>query len=293
MIHVMPNETSYDDLRPLLMSIAYRMLGSVGDAEDVVQESFLRFHRALGDGVQVESPKAYLTTVVTRLAIDQLRSARVQRERYIGPWLPEPVVDGSSDVAAEAEIADSLSMAFLVLLERLSPVQRAVFLLRDVFRYEFAEIASVVDRSESNCRQILVRARRHLEDGRTRFDVSRPERDELAGRFLAACRDGDLDGLTQLLAADAAFVGDGGGKAQGLPRPVFGRDKVARLLAGFGNQYAGLQVRFEPVRVGGQPGALLWSGDELLAVWSLDVVDGVVSTVRSVVNPDKLAHIRY
>src|SRR6185312_9077389 len=179
------------------------------------------------------APKAYVTSIATRLAIDHLRSARVRRETYVGPWLPEPlVVDESADVARAAEVADSLSMAFLVLLERLAPVERAVFLLREVFDYDFAEIADVVGKSEDNTRQILVRARRRVDAERPRFEASRAERDALAERFFAAAREGDLDGLVEMLAADATFTGDGGGKATAFPRPIDGRDRVAKLVAG-------------------------------------------------------------
>jgi len=207
-----------DELRPLLFSIAYRMLGSVGDAEDVVQEALLRYDEAEG----FESPKAWLTSVVTRLAIDQLRSARARRETYVGEWLPEPLVNGDDDPAAHAEQADTLSMAFLLLLERLTPVERAVFLLHDVFAYRYDEIAGLIGRSEANCRQLGVRARRHVEAEKPRFEASRHERDELAARFFAAVQDGDVDELVGMLAADAVVVGDGGGKAPQWATPIVG-----------------------------------------------------------------------
>src|SRR6476619_5782559 len=193
----------YGELRPLMFSIAYRLVGSVGDAEDIVQEAFLRFHRASTDGQEIESPKAYVSAITTRLAIDHLRSARVRRERYVGTWLPEPVLtDPESDVALHAETADSLSMAFLVLLESLSPTERAVFLLREVFEYGYDEIARVIGKSEDNCRQIAVRARRQVEEKRPRFEASRTRREELAHRFFDAIGEGDAQGLLDLLAAD-------------------------------------------------------------------------------------------
>ena len=206
---------AYQELRPLLFSIAYQMVGSASEAEDLVQEAYLRFHRAVAGGAEVASPKAYLSAVTTRLAIDHLRSARARREQYVGAWLPEPLVTGEdADPAGHAETADSLSLAFLVLLERLSPVQRAVFLLHEVFGYGYAEIGGLVGRSEDNCRQIAARARRHIEAGRPRFEASRREREELARRFFAAIDQGDTEGLVDLLAADAVIYGDGGGKAR-------------------------------------------------------------------------------
>src|SRR5687768_13754837 len=223
----------YEELRPLMFSIAYRMVGSASDAEDIVQEAFLRFHRESGKATAIDSPKAYLSTVTTRLSIDHLRSARVRRECYFGTWLPEPVLtDPGSEVTQHAETADSLSMAFLVLLESLTPVERAVFLLREVFDYGYEEIAAVVGKSEENCRQIAVRARRQIEAKRPRFEASRKRREELARRFFEAVMNGDTTGLIDLLAADVVVYADGGGKGPAFPRPVFGRDKVARLLLG-------------------------------------------------------------
>jgi len=223
-----------EELRPLLFSIAYRMLGSVGDAEDVVQEAFLRAERAEADGTRIESRKAYLTTVTTRLAIDELKSARARRETYVGPWLPEPLLTSTEPDAAEhAEMADSLSISFLVLLETLSPVERAVFLLREVFDYGYDEIAEVVGKSEANCRQILVRARKRIDEGRPRFEADRRRQEQLARRFLEAFEEGDVDGFVELLADDVVFVGDGGGKGRGISRPVYGQRSVIRLLSSF------------------------------------------------------------
>jgi RNA polymerase sigma-70 factor (ECF subfamily) len=283
-------ENVYEDLRPLLISIAYRMVGSASEAEDIVQEAFLRFHRESSRGSEIESPKAWLSTVTTRLAINHVQSARVQREDYFGTWLPEPVLtDTQSDAAQHAETADSLSLAFLVLLESLGPVERAVFLLREVFDYGYDEIATIVGRSEDNCRQIAVRARRQVEAKKPRFEASRQKREELSRRFFDAVLDGDTDGLIHLLADDVVAYGDGGGKARAFPRPVYGREKVARLL-GRARGVAVSTIRH--VEVNGQPGALLLDPEERpLVVVSLDIADGLVQTVRAISNPDKLRHL--
>jgi len=285
---------AYVDLRPLLFSIAYRMLGSVSEAEDLVQESFVRYQRAIADGTTVESPKAYLSAVVTRLAIDQLKSARVRRETYVGEWLPEPLVtdDGAGDPAAHAEQADSLSMSFLLLLERLTPVERAVFLLHDVFDYDFAEVGRIVGRTPETCRQHAVRARRFLADNRPRFDASEAERDELLRGFLGAADRGDVDGLIALLAEDVVVHGDGGGKVPQWAAPIEGADKVARMFAGFGDQLRRIGATLEPHLVNGQPG-VVFRGPHggVMAVMSFEVVGGRISTIRSIVNPDKLDHL--
>jgi RNA polymerase sigma-70 factor (ECF subfamily) len=283
----------FEELRPLLFSIAYRMLGSVGEAEDIVQEAFLRFHRASAQGSEIESPRAYLSAVTTRLSIDHLRSARVRREQYVGEWLPEPLLaDPEPDAARQAETADTLSLAFLVLLESLTPVERAVFLLHDVFGYGYDEIAPIVEKSEDNCRQLAVRARRHVEERRPRFEASRTKREELAQRFFAAVEEGDTDGLVRLLADDVVVYGDGGGRAPSWPRPIRGREQVARLLVAVAAQARGAGLRLHPTRVNGQPGARFLDRDgRLVNVLSLDIADGAVQTVRSVINPDKLGHL--
>lgn len=282
--------TVYEDLRPLLFSIAYRMVGSSSEAEDIVQEAFLRFHRESSEGVDIESPKAWLSTVTTRLAINHVQSARVRRESYVGTWLPEPILtDPESDVGRHAETADSLSLAFLVLLESLGPVERAVFLLREVFDYGYDEIATIVGKSEDNCRQIAVRARRAIEEKRPRFEASRKKREELSRRFFDAVMAGDTEGLVGLLAADAVAYGDGGGKAPALRKPVFGREKVARLFL----RARGIAVTsLRAVEVNGQPGALLLGPDgRPVVVVSLDIADGFVQTVHAISNPDKLEHL--
>jgi RNA polymerase sigma-70 factor (TIGR02957 family) len=284
-----------EELRPLLFSIAYRMLGSVADAEDVVQDSFLRLERTRREGTSVEHPKAFLTTVATRLAIDQLRSARVRRETYFGPWLPEPVITATDQDPAEvSEMADSLSLSFLLLLETLSPVERAVFLLREVFDYGYDEIAEIVDKSEANCRQIFVRARKRIDEGKPRFEADRDQQAELVTRFLGAFEQGEVETFVDLLAADVVFYGDGGGKGRGLPRPIFGRDRVGRLLAAFQGEYRGLNARIEFTQLNGQPGTLNFDAEgNLINVFVFDVADGVIQTIRSVINPDKLEHLGY
>jgi RNA polymerase sigma-70 factor (ECF subfamily) len=282
-------EEDLEELRPLLFSIAYRMVGSVSEAEDLVQEAYLRFHRSFGEGI--ESRKAYLSTTVTRLAIDHLRSARVCPERYVGSWLAEPLVtEAEPDPSEHAETAVSLSMAFLVLLETLSPVERAVFLLREVFGVRYGEIASVVGRSEEACRQIASRARRYVEARKPRFDASREQRKELAERFFRAAWAGD-EALVELLAADAVAIGDGGGKAPALARPLHGRELVARVLVGWARQAVSLGLRIRPAEVNGQPGAVAFDDrGRVVNVMALDIAEGPVRTVRSVVNLDKLRH---
>ena len=281
-------------LRPASFAIAYRMLGSVSEAEDVVQEALLRFHGAIQDGEQIESPRAFVATVTTRLAIDELRSARARRERYTGEWLPEPLLtDGEDDPARHAEMADSLSMAMLVLLESLSPEQRAVLLLRDVFDYRYDEIAPIVGKSEDNVRQLASRARKHVAEGGPRFTTSREQRDELARKFFAAAQEGDLGELEALLAHDVVLTGDGGGNVPALARSLHGRSRVARTLLNWiklGTRIPGASMR--PVEVNGAPGALLIDGDErLIAVWALGIGHGQIQSVNSIVNPEKLAHL--
>lgn len=284
---------AYREFRPLLFSIAYRMLGSVSEAEDVVQETFVRYQRALDDGVEVDSPKSYLSAIATRLSLDVLGSARARRESYVGMWLPEPLLaDPTPDVAEQAETADSLSMAFLVVLETLSPIERAVFLLREVFAYDYDDIAEIVDKSPQNCRQLLVRARRHVDERRPRFEVDRQRRNELAGQFFTALQTGDIAALEQLLAADVTFQGDGGGKAPATARVVAGVDKVGRLLLSLVAQGQEAGIQFRVVEVNGQPGALFTTSDGLITnVVSLDIADGQVQAIHGVVNPDKLDHL--
>lgn len=286
----------YEQFRPLMLAIAYRMLGSASEAEDIVQEAFLRYHRELAKGTEVQSTKAYLSAITTRLSIDHLRSARVRREQYVGTWLPEPLIteeEAGIGAASPSETADSLSMAFLVLLESLSPVERAVFLLREVFDYGYEDIAAIVGKTEDNCRQIAVRARRHVEDKRPRFEASRARREELAQRFFDAILAQDEAGLVELLAADVVVYADGGGAGVAFPRPVAGRDKVARLFRGPAAQGARVEITgFLTVSINGQPGAVLLGPEGRAAVVvTLDIADDQIQTVRAITNPDKLRHL--
>ncbi|HLI59316.1 MAG TPA: RNA polymerase sigma-70 factor [Solirubrobacteraceae bacterium] len=283
-----------DELRPRAFAIAYRMLGSVSEAEDVVQEALLRVHQALARGESISSPRAFIATVVTRLAIDELRSARVRRETYVGEWLPEPIAESSADdPAAQAERADSLSLAFLVLLESLTPEQRAAFLLHDVFDYGYGEVAEIIGTSEQNARQLASRARRHVQERRPRFEPSAEQRERLAEGFFAAFEHGDFEALEALLAEDVELHGDGGGRVPAITRPIFGRAKAAQAMRGWwrvAELLGGMRLR--RLTVNGQPGAALLDPDDRIAgVLSLDIVDGRVTTIRSVVNPEKIDHL--
>ena len=286
----MSKAEGFEELRPLLCAIAYRILGSVSEAEDAVQETWLRYEAS---PTQPTSTKAFLSAVVTRISIDVLRSARVRREKYVGHWFPEPLLtDPYEDPERSAELADSVSMAALLLLERLSPLERAVFVLREVFGFGFPEVASAVGRSEAACRQLAVRARRHMDAGRPRFEADRREREKLAARFFDALSEGDVEGLRELLAADVQLVGDGGGKAPQLARAVIGADNVARLLASYFPWLIRIDVTWEPHEVNGQPGAIVRDRDgKVLSTMALDVLDGRIQAIRSVQNPDKLGHV--
>src|SRR5918993_596518 len=288
-------ERLLDGLHPGSFAIAYRMLGSVSEAEDVVQEALLRVHRALDGGEQIASPRAFVATVTTRLAINVLRSARARRERYVGEWLPEPIItDGDDDPARHAETADSLSLAMLVLLESLSPEQRAVLLLHDVFGYGYPEVAAIVGKSEDNARQLATRARRYVAQRRPRFQTTREQRVELARRFFAAVEHGDLAGLEALLAHDVKLTGDGGGKVPALARSLRGRNRVARtLINGIRQATARLPgMSLRPVEVNGGPGALILDARQrLIGVGALDIAGGQITSISAIVNPDKLTHL--
>jgi RNA polymerase sigma-70 factor (ECF subfamily) len=280
----------FERLRPLLFSIAYRLLGSVSEAEDAVQETWLRY---AASPAQPTSARAFLSAVVTRVSIDVLRSARARREKYVGQWFPEPLLtDPYEDPERSAELADSVSMAALLLLERLTPLERAVFVLREVFGFSFPEVASAMGRSEAACRQLAVRARRHVDAGRPRFEADRREREKLAAQFFRALREGDVHGLQELLAADVQLVGDSGGKAPQFARAIIGADNVARVLASNFPWLVSIEVTLEPHEVNGQPGAILRDRDgKVLNTLMLDVLDGQIQTIRSVSNPDKLRHV--
>jgi RNA polymerase sigma-70 factor (TIGR02957 family) len=282
--------SDYTEYRPLMFSIAYRMTGSVADAEDIVQEAFLR----LAGGTEAESPRAFLATVTTRLAIDHLRSARVRRESYVGTWLPEPLLGDDAPGPAElAETSDSLSMAFLVLLESLSPAERAVFLLREVFGYGYSEIAEVTGKTEPACRQTFARARRRIDEGRPRFGTSRAEGEELTRAFLAVAQGGgDMAALIERLAPDVVLYGDSGGLGEAtFALPVFGRDRVAELIAAQFARTNALGASLRAAWVNGQPGLVASDDDGVIAVIALDVLDGQVQAIRAVANPEKLRHL--
>jgi RNA polymerase sigma-70 factor (ECF subfamily) len=280
----------FDLHRPLLFSIAYRMLGSVMDAEDIVQEAFVRWQQA--SEAEVRSPKAYLSAIVTRLCIDQLRSARAQREEYVGPWLPEPLPsERTPGVAHTAVLEESLSMAFLVLLESLTPTERAVFLLREVFDYDYDEISHLVGKSEANCRQIAHRARGYVAARRPRFERSPEQEERLTGSFLEACMGGDMEGLLELLAEDIVLWSDGGGKARAALKPIRGSDRVARFFMGIlGKVPPGLVVR--RTRVNGQPSIIGYYADgQPQSVTTLDIAEERIRAIHILVNPEKLGNI--
>jgi RNA polymerase sigma-70 factor (ECF subfamily) len=280
----------FQDLRPLLFAIAYRILGSVSEAEAAVQETWLRFEASATEPTSI---KAYLSAIVTHISIDVLRSARVRREEYVGEWFPEPLLDDPyEDPERAAELADSVSMAALLLLERLSPLERAVFVLREVFAFDFPAIATAVDRSEAACRQLAVRARQHMDEGRPRFEADGAEREKLAARFFDAFREGDLAGLRELLAADVQMIGDSGGKAPQWGTSILGAERVARMLAAIAEPFIQIGGTVEPHQLNGQAGAIFRDRDNrVVNALVLDILDGQIQTIRSVINPDKLGHI--
>jgi RNA polymerase sigma-70 factor (ECF subfamily) len=286
----MTRAEEFEQLRPLLFAIAYRILGSVSEAEDAVQESWLRYAAST---THPTSTKAFLSAVVTRISVDVLRSARVQREEYVGRWFPEPLLDDPyQDPERSAELADSVSMAALLLLERLTPLERAVFVLREVFGFGFLEVASAVGRSEAACRKLAARARRHMDAGRPRFDADRREREELAERFFDAFKEGDVDGLRELLAADVQLVSDGGGKAPQWGTGIFGAENVAQVLAAMVSPFVRIGGAIEPHEVNGQPGAIFRDrNDKVVNTWALDILGGRIQAIRTVLNPDKLGHL--
>ncbi len=286
---MMLRDEDFEQHRSLLLSIAYRMLGSVADAEDVVQETYLRWREA--SETEVRSPRSYLSAVVTHLSIDRLRSARAWREEYVGPWLPEPLLsDRAEEIANPTELDESISMAFLVLLESLNPVERAVFLLREVFDYDYEEISRIVNKSEANCRQIAHRARRSVAARRPRFEHSREQEERLTRQFLEACNSGDMEGLLGLLSEDVTLWSDGGGKVAASPYPIHGPERVARFLLGVLRTVPpGFSAR--PARINGGPGAVGYVNGHPTGVVALDCADGRLRGIHIVVNPDKLRAI--
>ncbi len=279
----------FNDHRPLLFSIAYRMLGTVTDAEDMVQETFLRWHQTADE--KVRSAKTYLATIITRLCIDHLRSARVRREQYVGTWLPEPMLTQQADNSSNLmELADSLSIAFLAVLERLSPLERAVFLLRDVFEYDYEEISSMVGKSPTNCRQILRRAKQHLAAERSRFPVSRPQHEQITAQFLEASTSGDLQDLLLLFAKDITFLSDGGGQVVATLKPIHGAGKIARMLLAMRRKWLANAVS-HLVEINGQPGIIQYLNGKIHSAMTLEIVDGRIQSIYSVRNPDKLKQI--
>ena len=281
---------AFERYKPLLFALAYRMVGSAADAEDLLQETFIRWQETAD--VHIESPRAFLVTVLTRVCINHLQSARVKREEYFGQWLPEPLATAPRhNPFMSFAIGESLSLAFLLLLERLTPVERAVLLLREVFDYEYSEIAPILDQSQASCRQILRRARQHIKEERTRFDASEEQRKELLRRFGEASSQGDLEGLVALLSRDAVFYSDGGGKAPALPKPIYGPENIARgVLEGLKKLVPKNLVR-RFVEINGQPGIVSFLDDRPFSVFTLDATDGLISRIYVVTNPEKLRRI--
>jgi RNA polymerase sigma-70 factor (ECF subfamily) len=273
--------------RSLLFSVAYRMLGRVADAEDIVQDAWLRWQNA--PVTEIRSPKSYLATITTRLCLDHLRSAEVKRKEYIGPWVPEPL---PASRMPDETMADSLSQAFLMLLESLTPVERAAFLLREVFDYEYAEIAGILERSEAACRQLVKRARDHIAARRPRFPAPREEQLRLADRFFQACATGDLAGLEALLARDVTLYSDGGGRVLSARNPIYGADHVARFLLGVLKKPPP-GFRTEKAWINGQPGAVNYVGDRVFNTLALDVDDGRICGIYIVANPEKLRAVTW
>lgn len=283
--------TVFQEHRSLLFGIAYRMLGSVSEAEDMVQETFLRWQKQTLE--EIKSPKAWLTSAITRLCIDQLRSARKTREEYVGVWLPEPLVEKQQEQQDKAVgLADSLSTAFLILMETLTPAERAVFLLREVFEYDYSEISRIIDKSEANCRQMVRRAKEHVAAGKSRFEAAPDRHERLLQQFINTCRQGDTAGLLSMLREDTVLYSDGGGKVVAAPRPVIGGAKVARFLVGVSKLARGdEEIRFAMINA--SPGILRYQEGRLIQTTAFELVDGQIAAIYIVRNPDKLAHVGY
>jgi RNA polymerase sigma-70 factor (ECF subfamily) len=291
--HQLPDSNrleAFDQHRALLFSIAYRMTGSVADAEDMLQEGFMRWQQAFAEDVR--STKSFLVTIISRLCINHLQSARVRREEYVGQWLPEPLVtDPGSDGYALVHADESLSIAFLVLLERLAPVERAVFLLHEVFDYEYSEIAAAVGRTEANCRQILRRARQHVRAARPRLTASPRERDDLLERFLQASRNGHMDGLVALLSEDIVLHSDGGGKAIAVPNLIRGADRVARAVLRSLTKLVPKNLMLRMTQINGEPGFVTYLNGQPFSAITLHADAGRIRAIYVVTNPDKLSHL--
>ncbi len=283
---------SFEAHRRALTGLAYRMLGSRAEAEDVVQDAYLRWHAA--DQAQIEEPRRYLGTVVTRLCLDRMKSAKARREIYVGPWLPEPVVDEALDAQPAGDLAHDLSVALMLVLERLSPLERASFLLHDVFGLDFAEVGRALDRSEATCRQLAARARAHIEEGRPRFRATQEEGRRLASAFMAAAQAGDLQTLADLLAQDAVLYSDGGGKRAAALNPIYGPDKIVRFIEGVARKNTGLSAsQVRPATVNGLAGFVVREVDGLIDTMAFEVRDGRVAAIYIVRNPEKLRHVKY
>jgi RNA polymerase sigma-70 factor (ECF subfamily) len=288
----MSTPTTLHALRPLVFSIAYRMLGTITDAEDVAQEAMLRIHRGMATGEELRNPDAFATTVTTRLALDAARATRRRRETYVGAWLPEPILSDDADPAHRLEVDEAVSIALLAVLQRLSPAERAVYLLRETFGYDYGEIAVIVGKSEVSCRQLFSRARRHVADADIRFEPSAEQRLALASAFFAAIRSGNVGELESLLAADIVMEADGGGHAPARRTALIGSTAVARFLLGLARQGARHDLRTEPVVANGQPAALFTDATgAVLGVMCLDLRDGTVAAVHTQINPEKLGHL--
>lgn len=286
----MNESDTFNTYRNYLFAIAYRMLSSAMDAEDMVQETYLRWQNR-GEA-EIESPKSYLAAIITRLCIDQLRSARVQRETYVGPWLPEPILMETTNSEGMVAMSESISMAFLLLLESLSPTERAAFLLREVFEYEYAEVAQVVGKSEANCRQIVRRAKQHITNGRPRFETTFEEQQNLLIEFTQACTNGDLTGLMAVLADDVVEYSDGGGKVSAATQPIHGADRVARFILGILKK-APPNLTQRLGIVNGEPAIIAYIENEPVVVMVLEIGNGRIQNIYSINNPDKLQRIPY
>jgi RNA polymerase sigma-70 factor (ECF subfamily) len=290
----MPPET-FEACRPKLFGVAYRMLGSASEAEDVVQDAWLRYAAATRDDVR--SPEAFLTTIVTRLCLDRLKSARATREEYVGAWLPEPLLtDAAAGPEQTAALAESVSLAFMVLLETLTPEERATFLLREIFEYDYDAIAAMLDTTTANCRQLFHRAKAHLQDRKPRFREAARDKRQLVGRFMAALRDGDAAGFTSVLAEDVGLWSDGGGKVSAARRPIFGRDQVSQLMLGIRRSAGALgydlrQIRMQIVDVNGEPALALHIDDRIDSIYTFEFGEPGITALRIIRNPDKLRYI--